>query len=78
MSVNYADSRLAGVVSVWPQLRGEEMTEQLMHRWDDDTDARSVCSECLRAFGNPAACRNDIDPQEEAWKVCEYEAEATD
>ncbi|MGA2960953.1 MAG: hypothetical protein ABSD96_04720 [Candidatus Korobacteraceae bacterium] len=49
------------------------MTESVMYRWDDDKGGRSVCSECLRAFGNAAVCRHDPNPQGSAREVCEDE-----
>ncbi len=51
------------------------MTERLTHSWDDDKGSHSVCSECLRAFGNAAACQSDIEPQEAMGGACEYVAE---
>jgi hypothetical protein len=55
------------------------MTESVMYRWDDDKGGRSVCSECLRAFGNAAVCQHDLDPQDTARKICDDEStEETD
>ena len=55
---------------------GEQMTERVMYSWDDDQGGHSVCSECLRAFGNAATCRSDIDPQGAVREVCEDDSTA--
>ena len=50
------------------------MTENMKYMWDDDKGGRSVCSECLRAFGNAAVCQHNADPQDAARDACEDES----
>lgn len=51
------------------------MTERLrMYSWEDDEGGHTVCAECLRAFGNAAACRNETNTQDAVCEICENAA----
>jgi hypothetical protein len=47
------------------------MDERLVYSWDDDTGSHTVCSECLKAFGQIAVCQTKKDAPCE---LCEYAA----
>ena len=55
---------------------GKQMAERVKYNWDDDRGSHSVCSDCLRAFGNAATCRSDTDPQDAVREVCMDESTA--
>jgi hypothetical protein len=50
------------------------MSERLMYSWDDDEGGHTICSECLRAFGNAAACQKEANAQDAVCDMCEYDA----
>lgn len=51
------------------------MTQRSLYVWSDDEGGHTVCSECLRAFGNPAACQIQGNMQDAVCEICEYGAE---
>ena len=50
------------------------MPERLMYTWDDDEGGHTVCSECLKTFGQIAACEGKM-MQAAACDVCDLGAD---
>jgi hypothetical protein len=50
------------------------MSERLMYSWDDDEGGHTICSDCLKAFGNAAACRNETNAQDAVCEMCDHGA----
>ena len=47
------------------------MNERLIYSWDDNEGRHMVCSECLKAFGQIAACAIEADAKDAVCENCE-------
>ena len=50
------------------------MNERLIYSWDDDEGRHTVCSECLKTFGQIAGCAIDANSKDFVCEFCAHSA----